>query len=208
MKQKRTRLKIGQVFRVDLKDGYYAFGQVIREMNWAFFDLHTKDPNPPLGTIVSSPVLFKIGVYTNVIKHKIWEVIGICPPREELLKEENTYMYDALLRSYIIFKPIIGGAPGICERVPAIWEECKNLEREAVWPAGSVEQRLRDHFAGRPNWDLESNKPGWQPISMKDFYKQYGYDFHWLGDQDTDSSSITEVTNVEKGTKKIIRKIL
>ena len=41
----------------------------------------------------------------------------------------------------------------------AIAEECVGLERAAVWEPEHVEDRLRDHFAGRSNRWVESLKP-------------------------------------------------
>ncbi len=35
-------------------------------------------------------------------------------------------------------------------------EECESYERLAVWDASHVEDRLRDHFEGRPNIWVES----------------------------------------------------
>lgn len=40
--------------------------------------------------------------------------------------------------------------------IPALLEECENLEVAAVWDAHHVEDRLRDHFDGRPNEWVES----------------------------------------------------
>jgi len=39
---------------------------------------------------------------------------------------------------------------------PASREECAGLEAAAVWEPEHVEDRLRDHFAGRPNKWVES----------------------------------------------------
>jgi hypothetical protein len=38
----------------------------------------------------------------------------------------------------------------------AIIDECIGLERSSVWSAEHVEQRLTDHYAGRPNKHVES----------------------------------------------------
>jgi hypothetical protein len=43
-------------------------------------------------------------------------------------------------------------------RRPAARAECEGLERFAVWDPTQVEDRLRDHFAGRPNKWVESMK--------------------------------------------------
>lgn len=39
---------------------------------------------------------------------------------------------------------------------PASLQECENLEPAAAWDPGHVEDRLRDHFDGRPNEWVES----------------------------------------------------
>jgi hypothetical protein len=89
---------------------------------------------------------------------------------EELNKWPDRFRKDAITHELFIRKEF---GP----EIPATWEECKNLECAAVWDPMSIEQRLRDHFAQRPCFDVESMKPDWKFIPIKEFYKKYGYDY-------------------------------
>lgn len=43
-------------------------------------------------------------------------------------------------------------------RRPASKEECRGLERVAVWTPEGIQKRLNDHYAGRKNKSAEADK--------------------------------------------------
>ncbi len=43
-------------------------------------------------------------------------------------------------------------------RRPATKEECKGLERSAVWTPEGIQRRLNDHYAGRKNYYIEKDE--------------------------------------------------
>jgi hypothetical protein len=84
-----------------------------------------------------------------------WQVIGSVPlSQEERSVPIRFFKQDALTGDLTIYWE--GPEPGEVHEVPATREECMGLERAAVWEPEHVEDRLRDHFAGRPNKWLES----------------------------------------------------
>ena len=50
------------------------------------------------------------------------------------------------------------------EEIPATWEEIQGLENVMVWSSSHLEDRLRDHFAGRPCKWVQGPKP---PVPSK-----------------------------------------
>jgi hypothetical protein len=172
----------GGIHEIDLKDGTFAYAQALLDPDVAFYEClrKEKESRPSLESVVTSKILFKVGMYEDGIR-KEWERIGRVPLKPELENSEDCFLYHEDTDTVELFKVGVG-------IIPATWEEVKHLERLALWGHGSVEQRLRDHFAGRPNWDLESDKPGWKFIPIKEFYAQYGYNFHWM-DEESDKET-------------------
>lgn len=181
-KRKYFREKIGMVFRVDLKErDAYAYGQIATDTKYIFFDhIDTKDKWIPVEEILEKPMAFYATVDRYVLKEDLWEILGIWPVKPENQVFPEPFGYDPFKKTYTIFKNGVGN-------VPCTLEDTYGRECLASWGHGSIEQRLRDHFAGRPNYDVvrqRSDHLGPRFMSMKEFYKQYNYDFHWLDDEE------------------------
>ena len=167
----------GAIVEIDLMDGTYSYAQILEDPLVAFFDILRKEGEirPHINDIAKSKVLFRLSLYDEAIKND-WLHIGKSSydPKWDIYPER--YVIDADTREITIWKSEGG-------KVLGTEEDIKDLEYFAVWEPGAVEQRLRDHFADRPCWYVEQDKPGWKPIGAKEFYAKYGYDFHWLDDQ-------------------------
>ena len=169
-KRYRQRWTPGAIVQIDLKDGTFGYGQVLEDPLVAFYDYKTEDDIiPNIEDIIKSSVAFKLSVMKYCVNQD-WKIIGKVKMDEALNQWPNRYRVDAITRKLYIRKEL---GP----EVPATWEECEHLECAAVWEPQSIEQRLRDHFAERPCWYVESKKPNWEFIPIKEFYKQYGYDY-------------------------------
>ena len=180
-KKKRFRKKIGMVFRIDLKEGTYGYGQVATEVDNIFFDHQDEaDHFTPIEEILEKPIAFYATVDRYVLKEGLWEILGIYPVKPENQVFPDFFGYDPFKKTYTLFKKGIG-------YVPCTLEETYGHEYLTSYGHGGIEQRLRDHFAGRPCWYIEYDRTqhlGPTFMSMKEFYKQYGYDFHWLDEGD------------------------
>lgn len=177
-RKKKIRRKAGQVFQVPLGDGTYGYGQTT-SYNCVFFNCRDKGEIKELKDIVKQPVIFRVGVDHYAITDGIWPVLGVLPVAHYLEEEEDPYTYDSIKGRYVIWKT------GTLQ-VPATPEEIYNLECFSSWGPEHVEQRLKDHFAGRPNYDVENFRNRHNPNFERDivkFYAQYGYDFK-LNDTD------------------------
>ena len=187
LKRRYFRKKIGMVFRIPLNENNsYAYGQVATEVDNIFFD-HQDVENQwtPIDDILQKPVIFVATVDRYVLKEGLWEVLGVWPVDPKNQEYPETYGYDRLNKRYFFY--CANKKKGNIDKVPCTLEETYGHEMLASWGHGSIEQRLRDHFAGRPNYDLIRDRlyhvhEGKGYMSRKDFYKQYGYNFHWLDD--------------------------
>lgn len=132
----------GSVVRVPLDGDLYGYGLVLDEPLIAFFDIRAS-VEQPLDDIVASPVLFKLWVMNSAITRGRWEVVGKVGVPEEMRQSPVFFKKDAMNGKLTLYHD--------GQETPATREQCVELECAAVWEPQHVEDRLRDHFAGRPN---------------------------------------------------------
>jgi hypothetical protein len=170
--KKGIRKKIGDVYKIPLGDGSFAYGQVVTAVDHVFFDFTDSGKANDLPSIINNRVLFKCTVDRYVISKGYWEIVGRLPVKKEHTVYNGLFSYNSFTNSYQIFKDGIGF-------VPATWEEVQNMEPFASWGHRAVEQRLIDHFAGRPCYFIEADRNEHRKDfpDIFTFYKKYGYDF-------------------------------
>lgn len=143
---KRQKLTIGAIVKIDLGSGEYGYGRILDKSSFAFYDIKTKEDITDLHYIVSKPILFIIAVYDNVVKSGRWLKIGDLPLEEELQVLPLKFIQDKINpNQFEIYNPNTG------EMKVAKKEDCLGLECAAVWNGEHVESRLRDHFVGKKN---------------------------------------------------------
>ena len=140
---KRQRRTVGSIVQVPLGDGTYCYAQVLQEADFAFFDIRAAG-SVDVADIVTRPVLFRIAVMNHAITSGRWQKVGSAPLSADLAGAQPKFIQDALDPAR--FEIYLAG-----HTRPATREECRGLERSAVWEPEHVEDRLRDHYAGRPN---------------------------------------------------------
>ena len=146
-KAKRSRKpKAGDLFAISLGDGTYGFAQVAHTGDYAFFDFRAERA-PPLEEIVSHPVAFRVPAVSGVASKGGWTALGNLPPAGALA-QPAAYVNQPVGSNQLFL--IVGN-----RRTPATYEQAKGLEAMAWWFEHHLLQRLKDHFAGRPNWDAE-----------------------------------------------------
>jgi hypothetical protein len=148
---KRQKRTVGDFVKIKLDECHHAYARVLEKALFAFYDAFT-DKGLSLEEIKARPILFKIWVMNVAVTSGRWEIIGNAPLEKNLLEQPYFFKKDPLSpKSLSIYHE--GN-----ER-PATLEECKNLECAAVWDAEHVEDRLRDHYAGKSNKWVESMRP-------------------------------------------------
>jgi Domain of unknown function (DUF4259) len=148
-KTKKAIFEPGVLLRVDLDDQWHTYARMLaRSPKFAFYDCRVSIPVEDVLSIVKRPVLFVLAVSAS---RGHWPKIGHVPLEMAPIPIPDEFMQD-----------IGTGACQIADeafnRRPAKPEECVDLERVAVWDPAHVEERIRDHYAGRPNAHLAHMK--------------------------------------------------
>lgn len=135
------------MYAIDLGDGKYGFARVLPEPLMEFFDLRLTTI-PTIEEVVSHPVLFTLCVMNSAIKRRHWQAVGNAPVDAATFESPYFFKEDALDGTISLYRD--------GRETPAKSGDVTGLERAAVWSAEHVEDRLRDHFAGRRNKWVES----------------------------------------------------
>jgi hypothetical protein len=143
---KRQQRTVGAIVKIELGDGYHSYARILDKANYAFYNLRTNEEISDLNYIISKQILFIIAVYDDVVTKGRWLKIGKLPIEDSLQILPYKYIQDKQKPgSFELYNSNTGKSE------PASKEECKGLECAAVWEANHIEERIRDHFAGRPN---------------------------------------------------------
>jgi hypothetical protein len=137
----------GNVVQIPLENGGCGYGVVVREPLVALFNFQS-EVEPPLESIMTKPIAFKVWVHRPAIGKKGWKVIGNVSLPRDLLAEPAFYRFDVISKRFSIYHA--------GKERPATKEECLPLECAAVWEKEHVESRLNDFFAGRKNKWVDS----------------------------------------------------
>lgn len=156
---RRVKFAPGSVVAIDLDNGETAFGRSLNAPLFEFFDCRAGlAETPELSTIVASSVLFRIDVMSYAVTAGRWPVVGVVAlSADELSNTEVFFKQDALSGALSLYWEDSTTKQTFSEKTSL--EECLMLERAAVWDPDHVEDRIRDHYAGRPNKWVESLRP-------------------------------------------------
>lgn len=147
----RQRWATGAIVQVPLSATRHGYAQMLAEPEYAFFDVRTGRDLDPCN-VVQNALLFRLWVMRYAHSKGRWRKIGSAPVANTLQKPVRRYKQDPLTGK--LFTTIDG-----TDATPATRTQCRRLECAAVWEPEHVEDRLRDHFAGRPNAWVESLRP-------------------------------------------------
>jgi len=139
---------IGSFVAIPL-NGEFGFGRVAREARIACYDI--KAPVIlPVAQIREAPVLFVVGVDFDAYTSGRWQIIGREPLEPFLAAPVKFFRQDVFTGAIDIY---LEG-----EFQPYAGEDLDKMERLVSWSDHRVEDRLRNHFAGRPDPNTESLK--------------------------------------------------
>lgn len=148
-KQKR---RTGDILEIPIAGKGYSYAQVLRT-GVAFFDVLLESKLENLESLSGSGVLFVLEIYDSVITDNEWRVVGNIPVREFLRTAPLQFVQDQMNpESVSLYDPNTG------ETRTASIDDCKGLERAAVWTAGQVQERILDYHEGKDNKWVEQLK--------------------------------------------------
>lgn len=140
---KRQKETIGAIVEINVYNEYYCYAQILTHSNLAFFDYRADKQLKDFSLLDNCSLLFILCVYKDVITQGHWLKVGKMPIREEFRILPMKYIYHKFDKlQFELYNPNTG------EDIPSTKEECRGLERSAVWDKHHVEDRLRDHYNG------------------------------------------------------------
>ncbi|WP_215543322.1 Imm26 family immunity protein [Amycolatopsis sp. CA-230715] len=149
----------GLVVLVPREIGVYNVARLSNDVSVEFYDLTVTEIRPVSEVEIREAImLFKISVNKRALKSGSWPVVGKLPlTDEEKTVKDILFTQDSL--SGKISKYIYDPVTKQSLESPATAEEVADLEAVAVWDPTHVEERLRDHYAGRRNKWVEHFRP-------------------------------------------------
>ena len=146
----RVRRVEGLIVKIPLRDGKAAYGLVLKDPLIAVFDREFDDgDDPDPAALLNLPIAFEVMVMNYAIAEGQWPVIGRVRVPDHLKGPRRFCKQDRVTGELSIYHEIEALAPHYERKASA--DECRGLETAAVWEPEHVEDRIRDHFAGRPN---------------------------------------------------------
>jgi Domain of unknown function (DUF4259)/Immunity protein 26 len=150
-KVKASKFEPGSILRVDLDGRWHTYARILAPTpKIAIHDCRVSAPEQDLLAIVKTPVLF-ILVVGGHSDSGDWPKVGHVPLEMAPVAIPEQFMQD-----------LVTGACRIVDESfnarPAKPEECVALERVAAWDPVNVVERIRDHYAGRPNKHMDYMK--------------------------------------------------
>ena len=146
---KRIKRAAGNVLAIPLADGEHGYGFELPHGIVAVVDFKGKSDLSAEEVLQLSP-LFKVYVMDSAIKSGRWPVIGHVTLPDASLRPMKFFRQDQLHPERVSIALSDG------TEIPSDMKGVEGLEKSAVWSAVHVENRIIDHFAGRPNISVKS----------------------------------------------------
>ncbi|NHQ86170.1 hypothetical protein HA050_08575 [Iodobacter sp. HSC-16F04] len=132
---------------IPLEDGTTVHAIALPEADFAFFDTRAEQLEN-IKKIFECPILFRVAVHKSAWSQGRWLKVGKVEVPAQLMEPVATFIQDPIKPEN--FQIYLSG-----NFRPATKTECVGLSRCAVWEPSHVEDRLRDHYQGRPNIWIE-----------------------------------------------------
>lgn len=143
--------------RIPLGDGLVGWGRQLRNVRVEFYDRFDDEDDAERiepRQVVGGKVAFTVAVMDRAFRRSSdWTLLDVVP----LSQLEESAVYRSFKQDPLGALSIYWEHPdGSWGEDKATRAQCADLERSAVWDPEHVEDRLRDHHAGRSNKWAES----------------------------------------------------
>ena len=149
---KRQKIKKGAIVKIPFDQQFHTYGRLLIKPYIEIYDFKTETDVLKMDEIIAKPVLFTLCVFDHAITSGRWEIIGTTMLDDAVANIPKQFLQD--VGNYQKCRLI--DADG--NITAASIEECRELERSAVWEPEHIEDRIRDYYAGKPNIWVESLK--------------------------------------------------
>ncbi|UWP97182.1 immunity 26/phosphotriesterase HocA family protein (plasmid) [Aliiroseovarius crassostreae] len=147
----KLRAKPGEVYEIPLSGGSFGYVKCLPYGEYAFLNYQSAQKLENVEVLKSAETLFRIWVMNYAFnKNSSWKRIGVLELNEDEKRGSDFFKQDQLSGRLTIYREAQDNPAGYEER-PATLEECRGLERAAVWNPEHVEDRLSDYFSGIEN---------------------------------------------------------
>jgi len=147
----KRKEKTGDLIKVPFDEPYFTYAQYLTDTLFAFYDFKSVNDIQEICQVLDKMKLFTISVHASAVRSNRWKIVGSCElpenSKENFLLFKNKIIAEGQPAAYTIYKD------GITR--DATREECMGLEYLFAWTPEKVEERLRDHYAGRLNFQAE-----------------------------------------------------
>lgn len=144
-KIRKRRLKLGDIYEIQLPNGMNAYGRLFKECTLAIYDIRCKDVSELPETEMYQCY---VAVYKDLLQDGEWKVVG----NRKFASEDDAWappkcVIDGITKiGSLYYKGII---------TPCSYDECKDLEIVAVWDR----HHLIDRLMGNDVWEKSMGRP-------------------------------------------------
>lgn len=144
-KTRKRRLKLGDIYEIQLPNGMNAYGRLFKECTLAIYDIRCNDVSElPENEMYQCYV----AVYKDLLQDGEWKIVG----NRKFASEDDAWappkcVIDGITKiGSLYYKGII---------TPCSYDECKDLEIAAVWD----KHHLIDRLMGNDIWEKSMGRP-------------------------------------------------
>lgn len=137
---KKKKLKLGDLYRIPITDGRFAYGRLFKEFTLAIYKDIFEDV---LILPTNENYMFFVGVYKDLLQDGEWEVVE----NRAFLTDDDAWgpplcIIDKISGKYSMY---LKG-----QIVPSTKAECEGLEQAAAWDR----QHVVDRIMGETKWNV------------------------------------------------------
>lgn len=145
-KASKKRLRLGDIYEIQLPNGKKAYGRLYKECVLAIYEKICDNDVSELPE--ENEYRFFVGVYKNLLQDGVWKVVA----NRKFASDEDAWappqcVVDAITK--------IGSLYYKGEIIPCTYEECKDLEVVSAWDRHHVIDRIM----GIDTWKKSIRKP-------------------------------------------------
>ena len=155
----RNAREPGKVYQIELDDDCVVYAVEAGHAHMAFFDTSCRSIDD-LKDLQNYPILFVL-LISDDAPLDVWKEVGRIAIQPGEIPLPIYYKQSQVDPTKIFLVDVHWN------KTPATYEEAKELEKTIVWSADPVEERLRDHYAGRINQVWKETRPK-KPASDKE----------------------------------------
>ncbi len=144
-KTKKKKLKLGDIYEIELPSEKKAYGRLFKEYTLAIYNKLCNDVSE---LPEENEYMFFVGVYKDLLQDGVWPIVG----NRKFNSDEEAWPPPQCVVDAITG---VGSLYHRGEIIPCSYEECKDLEVVSAWNRDHVIDRIM----GINTWEKSIKKP-------------------------------------------------